>query len=126
MIKLISKIIMLFLINIIGLTLASYFVEGFSIVFDPLTYLKVAAIFTILNILVKPVLKLILGPLLIITFGLGILVVNALVLYILYKVYPIGVSIDMSTGLYPLIYATLIISAVHFTVGFVAKKAYSQ
>ena len=125
MIKLVARIIVIFVINIVGLALAAYFVKGFSITQDPLTYLKVGAIFTVLNLFVRPILKLLLSPLVLITFGLGILVVNALVLYLLYRVYPIGISIDMSAGLYPLVYATLIISAVHFIIGFVAKKAYS-
>jgi putative membrane protein len=125
MIKLVSKIIVIFIVNIISLALAAYFVEGFSISQDPLTYLKLAAIFSVLNLFLKPILKLILGPLLIITFGLGILVVNALLLYILYKIYPAGISIDMSSGLYPLVYATLIISIAHFIIGFAIKKAYS-
>lgn len=125
MIKLIARIVIIFIINLIGLALAAYFVKGFSLSSDPVAYLKVAAIFTILNLFIRPILKLLLSPLVLITFGLGILVVNALVLYILYRVYPVGVSIDMSAGLYPLVYATLIVSAVHFIIGFAAKKAYS-
>lgn len=124
MVKLISRIIIIFVINLIGLALAAYFVNGFSLSSDPVTYLKVAAIFTVLNLFIRPILKLLLSPLVLITFGLGILVVNALVLYLLYRVYPIGVSIDMSAGLYPLVYATLIISAVHFVIGFAVKRAY--
>ncbi len=125
MIKLIARIVIIFIINLIGLILAAYFVKGFSLSSDPVTYLKVAAIFTILNLFVRPILRLLLSPLVLITFGLGVLVVNAIVLYLLYRIYPIGVSIDMSAGLYPLVYATLIISAVHFIIGFAAKKAYS-
>ena len=123
--KLIARIVIIFIINVVGLALAAYFVKGFSISQDPLTYLKLAAVFTVLNLFVRPILKLLLSPLVLITFGLGVLVVNALVLYILYRVYPVGISIDMSAGLYPLVYATLIISAVHFIIGFAAKKAYS-
>jgi putative membrane protein len=125
MIKLIARIVIIFIINLIGLALAAHFVKGFSLSSDPVAYLKVAAIFTILNLFVRPILKLLLSPLILITFGIGIFVVNALVLYLLYRIYPLGVSIDMSSGLYPLVYATLIISAVHFIIGFAAKKAYS-
>lgn len=126
MIKLIARIIVVFITNVVGLALAAYFVKGFWISADPLTYLKVAAIFTALNILVRPILKLLFTPLVIITLGIGILVVNAIILYLLYRIYPLGVSIDMTAGLYPLVYATLIISAVHFVIGFAAKRAYKD
>ncbi|HPW34187.1 MAG TPA: phage holin family protein [Candidatus Paceibacterota bacterium] len=126
MIKLISRIIILFVTNIIALALAAYFVNGFTVSSDIVTYLELAGVFTVLNILVRPILKLVLGPIILLTFGLGVIIVNALILYILYKIYPLGITIDFSAGLYPLVYATLIISAVHFVMGFFGKRAYKE
>jgi putative membrane protein len=123
--KLISRLIIVFITNIIGLFLAAYFVKGFSITPDIITYAKLGLVFSALNIFVRPILKLIFTPILLITFGLGIIVVNAIVLYLLYRIYPVGISIDMITsGLYPLVYATLIISAVHFVTSFASKRAF--
>ena len=123
--KLISRLVIILITNIIGLFLAAYFVKGFYITPDVMTYIKLGIVFSVLNIFIRPILKLILTPILLITFGLGIIVVNAIVLYILYKIYPVGISLDMTTsGLYPLVYATLIISAVHFIMSFASKRAY--
>jgi putative membrane protein len=123
--KLLSRLIVVLITNIIGLFLAAYFVKGFYINPDVITYIKLGVVFSALNIFIRPVLKLVFTPILLITFGLGIIVVNAIILYLLYKIYPVGISIDMATsGLYPLVYATLVISAVHFIIGFASKRAY--
>lgn len=123
--KLISRLIVIFIANAIGLFLAAYYVKGFWVSPSIITYVEVAGVFTLLNIFVRPILKLVLSPFLLITFGLGIVAVNALVLYILYRIYPTYIDLGMATsGLYPLVYATLIISVVHFIIGFAAKRAY--
>ncbi len=123
--KLISKLLLIFITNLLGLFLAAYFVKGFYINPDVINYLKLGLIFTALNIFVRPILKLVMTPIVILTLGFGIIVVNAIILYILYRIYPYGISIDMTTaGLYPLVYATLIVSAVHFIINFASKRAY--
>lgn len=123
--KLISRLIIIFIANAIGLFLAAYYVKDFWISLNIMPYLKVAGVFTLLNVFVRPVLKLVLSPLLLITFGLGITVVNALMLYLLYRIFPADIDLGMaSAGLYPLVYATLIISVVHFIIGFASKRAY--
>lgn len=123
--KLISRILIIFLANAIGLFVAAYFVKGFSVNMDSLTYLKIAGVFTLLNIFVRPILKLVMTPVLILTLGLGVIVVNAIILYGLYKIFPTDINLGIaSSGLYPLVYATLIISAVHFLISFAAKRAY--
>lgn len=125
--KLISRIIIIFIANAIGLFLAAYFVKGFTVNLDPITYLKIAGVFTLLNIFVRPLLKLVMTPILILTLGLGIIAVNAIILYGLYKIFPADINLGIATsGLYPLIYATLIISVVHFVISFTAKRAYKQ
>jgi putative membrane protein len=123
--KLISRIIIIFIANALGLFLAAYFVKDFTINMDPLAYLKIAGVFTLINIFIRPILKLILTPLLLITLGFGIIAVNAILLYGLYKIFPADINLGIaSSGLYPLVYATLIISAVHFIISFTAKRAY--
>jgi uncharacterized membrane protein YvlD (DUF360 family) len=62
-----------------------------------------------------------LGPIIIITLGLGIIIINAIILYLLdYFLVQITIS-----GLYPLIYATLIISVINLVFHFSAKRAYN-
>lgn len=120
--KFIFKLIFLLASNTLALLAADYFVEGFFIQPTWQSYLKVAAVFTILNLFLRPILKLVLSPLIFITLGLGVIIVNALILYGLdWLLNDITI-----TGLYPLIYATLIIGVVNFFFHFSAKKAYQS
>lgn len=119
---LISKIIFSFLSNLLSLLAASYFVPGFVVSKDLKSFLTVGLIFTLINFFVRPILKLILSPIIIVTLGLGIIVVNAVILYIL-EYFSKNVSIDNVTSL---IYATLIISAVNILFHFSAKHLYRE
>lgn len=107
--KFIAKLIITLIINAIALYAAARFIEGFSMQESLEAYIKVAAALTLISALAKPVLKVVLSPLIIITFGLGIIVVNALILY--------GLDLLMAdltiSGLFPLVYATLLISVVN-------------
>ncbi|MEK9154533.1 MAG: phage holin family protein [Patescibacteria group bacterium] len=119
---LIYRIIFFFFLNVIALWTAAYFVKDFEISSDFLNFATAAAIFALINIFIKPVLKLVLGPIIIITFGLGIILVNALALYIL-DIFSSGINIK---GLLPLIYATLIIGAINVLISFSAKRLYKN
>ncbi len=115
--KLVSKILFHLLSNILALLAASYVVAGFNVNRGIRNIIVAGLIFTLLNMLVRPVLKLILGPLIIITLGLGIIAVNAIILYIFTRLSPdVAVS-----GLIPLVYATLIISLTNIVVHFLVK-----
>ncbi|KKS82785.1 MAG: hypothetical protein UV58_C0005G0039 [Candidatus Wolfebacteria bacterium GW2011_GWC1_43_10] len=120
--KLIFKLIFLLASNAIALAIADYFVSGFDIQPTWQAYLEVIAVFTLINLLVRPILKLVLSPIIFITLGLGVIIVNALVLYALDWLVT-GVTI---AGLYPLVYATLIISIANFAFHFSAKRAYAD
>jgi len=79
--------------------------------------LLITLIFTALNIFIKPILKFILSPIIILTLGLGLLLINAVILFIL----------DLLTeqltiqGVLPLMLATLLISAANFVIHVVKK-----
>jgi putative membrane protein len=110
--------VVLFVSNAVALFAATYFVTGFSVSAGWESYAKVALILTVINIFIRPLLKAVLSPLIFITLGLGVVLVNALILY--------GVDVlspDLTiTGLYPLIYATLIISVVNALISLISKK----
>jgi putative membrane protein len=114
----ITKIAFLFILNAAALYAAEYFVDGFEISGGNVDFAIVAAIFTLINIFIKPVVKLVLSPLIIITLGLGLLFVNAAMLYFLDFIS----SSVIINGVTPLAYATIIISIVHFVLGFFIKK----
>ncbi len=117
--KLFFKSIFLLASNFLALAIADYFIAGFNIQPTWQAYLRVTVIFTLANLLIKPILKIILSPIIFITLGLG---VNALLLYGLdWFLDDLSIS-----GLYPLIYATLIIGLTNFLFHFSAKKAYQD
>lgn len=118
--KLISRFIFGIFSNAIALWVAAHIVDGFWIQPSLATYLQVIIVFTLLNLFIRPILKLLLSPLILITLGLGIIIVNALMLYLLGW----ALSSIVIAGLVPLIYATLIIGAVNFLLHGSAKHLY--
>jgi putative membrane protein len=128
--KFISRFLFSIFSNLLAFFIAIRFIKGFVVSGDSTTIfdvsvpvlLVVVALFTVINLFIRPIIKLILGPIIIITFGLGILVVNALMLYLLDS-FSKNVTIQ---GLEPLVYATLIISAVNLVVGISARKTYGD
>lgn len=112
-----KRIVLLFVSNLIALGVAAYFVAGFKVNAGYEGFLIAAAIFTLINLVIKPILKLVLSPIIIITLGVGAILVNVVVLYLL----------DFLTdyiniiGIDSLIYATLIITGVNFLTSFLRK-----
>lgn len=110
--------------NALALWLAWLYVPGFELNTTNWVQLAlIALILALLNGLLKPLLTLILGPIIVLTLGIGVLVVNAVILYIL-SILPNyidflqgGIRID---GIPALIYATLIVTAVNFVIHLIA------
>jgi putative membrane protein len=74
------------LINAAALYLATRFVDGVSYDGDIRFLLVVALVFGILNSIIRPILKLLTFPFLIVTLGLFIFVLNAFMLWLTSKV----------------------------------------
>lgn len=106
----------------VALWVATTYVQGFSLAPTLEAYAKCALILTLLHVFIRPILKIILSPLILITFGFGVFIVNALLLYGVDMV-----SSDLAiAGLYPLVYATLIISVVSAVLSYTARKTSSE
>ena len=105
------------LANGAGLFIASKFVGGVELTANFNEFAVVTLIFTGLNFVVKPLLKLFLGPIIILTLGLGLIVVNALVLYLLDILSP-GLMIQ---GVSSLIIASFIIGVINFIFHLIFK-----
>ena len=118
--RFIGQLLFYFFSNLLALAAAAYFVPGFSISATVESFLLVAAVFTLINAFIRPFLKLFFTPIIVLTFGLGIILVNALTLYLL-DVFLADVNI---AGLVPLLYATLIVGAVNLIVSIAARAAY--
>lgn len=96
----------------------TFFLQGFSLTGGLGQTVVVAAVFTGLNFMLKPVLKLILGPVIILTLGLGLILVNMLILYILDRLTN-NLTIH---GVLTLLYASLTLGAVNFFWHWIFKK----
>lgn len=105
--------------NGLALWLADKYVPGFVLNANWYQLALIAFILALLNFFLKPVLTLILGPIIVLTLGLGVIIVNAIIIYLL----PIladrldflhgSISIETIPAL---LFATLIVSAVNFVI----------
>jgi putative membrane protein len=115
--------------NAFALWVANRFVPGFVLNVNVFTWTGaiqitiIALILALLNWILKPILTLLLGPIIILTLGLGLIVVNALILFLL----PILANhIDFSRGsitiqtIPALVLATLVVSIINFVIHLIA------
>lgn len=116
--KFLAKIVLAIIVNGAALTAAAYFLPGFEIKSDPLSIAWIALALTALNYTLKPILKLFLGPIIVLTFGLGLIIVNAFILYLLDIFSPDLTIQDVLT----IIYASLIVGAINFFFHFATKN----
>ncbi|MEX1064165.1 MAG: phage holin family protein [Candidatus Paceibacterota bacterium] len=96
--------------NILALYLANIWVEGFAIVGGIKGYLIAGLVLGILSLIVKPVLKIISFPLIFISLGLFIIVINAIVLWLTGQLTNF-IIIESNVAL---LWATVIVSLVNF------------
>ena len=110
-----------FIIRILGNSLALYaahwFVEGFGFSGGIKELLIAGTILGLLNLLVRPILKLIATPVIILTLGLFILVINALILWIVDYIFEFVTISD----LYALAWATIVVGIVNMIISGIAK-----
>ena len=116
--KFFIKIIASILGNALGLFIANRFIPGFELQGDWYRLLLLAFILALLNLIIRPILKLMLGPIILLTFGIGIVIVNALVLFILDT---LSKNITIQ-GIPTLIYGTLIIGITNIIVHLIVKS----
>ena len=120
--KLIGKFLFHTFSNAIALLVATYFVAGFIFHGDILSMLVTAAVLTLINIFIKPLLSFFMGPLIILTLGLFYLVINAITLYIL-DIFSTPLTIQ---GYLPLLYGTLIVTLVNLVLEMVGRGMYKE
>ncbi|MEK7478551.1 MAG: phage holin family protein [Patescibacteria group bacterium] len=120
--RFLSRIIFYFLVNLIALIAAAQFVPGFSMNSNIESLLILTGIFTIINFLIKPVLKLVFSPFIFLSLGLFSLVINAIILKLL-DIWSVNIAIS---GIQALIYSTLLITAVNLLLTFVAKSSFKK
>ncbi|MHB9019638.1 MAG: phage holin family protein [Minisyncoccota bacterium] len=120
--RFLSRTIFYFLINLIALMAAAQFVPGFSLNSNIESLLILTGIFTLINLLIKPILKLVFSPFIFLSLGLFSLVINAIILKLL-DIWSINVTIS---GIQALVYSTLLITAVNLLLTFIAKSSFKE
>lgn len=116
--KWLGRIAVHIITNTVALLAAVNFIQGVKFEGDFQKLLIAAAIFTALNMFLKPIVKTFLGPFIILTFGLFIIVINALMLYLL-DLWSPELTIE---GYIPLLLSTLLIGALNVLTGWGLKK----
>lgn len=106
---LIQKFALSFIANAVGLYLATLYVAGVTILLKLEGFAIVVVTLTLIHIFIRPLIKIALTPLMILTLGLAGILVNALTLYLLDLILP-TVTID---GLVSLFFATIIVSLLN-------------
>ena len=102
------RLIARFLVIAVAFWLVAAYVPGVTVEAGLTTYLVLAAIFAVVNLLVRPVLKLLSFPLLLLTLGLFLIVINA-AMFGLTALLTERLDVD---GIAPAVIGSLIISAV--------------
>lgn len=116
----IARLIITFAANLTAVLIATYFVPNFKVATNVGDLLTLVLILAIVNLSIRPILNLILSPLIFITFGLFTIVINACIIYSI-DIYSDYLTIN---GLWPLIEATHIISIVNIVINYAALFLY--
>ena len=113
----IKKPILMFLANGAGLYLETTFVENITIPLDLKNFALVVGALTLINLLLRPIVKLMFLPVIILTLGLGSFIVNAFMLYFLDFILP-AVTIG---GFTALLLTTFILSLSNVAARIIGK-----
>lgn len=117
-----NRFLIRMIINGVALFAAISLVPGISLQDpDPVTYVWLALIFGILNALVKPILKLVTCPVILLTLGLFSLIINTALFYLTAWVgaqFGVGINIDNFLAAF---LGALIVSVVSIVLNMVFK-----
>ena len=117
-----SRLLVRWLINAIALWVAIQIVPGLNYTSESgLSLLLIALIFGLVNALVRPVLVLLTCPLIVVTMGLFLLVINAVMLALtewLSGIFDLGLVID---GFWPTFWGAVVISIVSAVINLLVK-----
>lgn len=117
--RFIGKFILQIIANALAVALAAYFLTQISFTGSLIDYLVIGFILSAANLIIKPILKIISAPLVFITAGLFMIVINAIIIF--------GVDFFVDeltiTGALGYLWITLIVSVLNgIIVGATKKK----
>jgi putative membrane protein len=97
------------LVNAVAIKVASYYIPDFIFSGDYVSLAWVAFLLTLVNFFLKPILKLIAGPIIFLTLGLFTIIINMAMLYLV-DYFTADLKV---TGIEPLFWATIVFGAVN-------------
>jgi putative membrane protein len=100
------------IVNVAAIWIASIFIDGVDYSEDYWILIVTGLAFSLVNLLVKPIVKLLALPLVIITLGIALFFVNLLMLYITSWIVP-GFELDSFMSA---VWATLVITIVNWVL----------
>ena len=110
--KLVAKLIIRILANSAAIWVASHFIDGFSFSGNSRDWILAGLVLAVLNSLVRPILKLLTCPVIILTLGLFSVFINIFVLFLAEKILP-NLQID---GFWPAFWGVIVISLVNYII----------
>lgn len=116
------RIIITLTANVMAVLMAAYFVSDFQVAATIQGVMPIVLALSLVNLFLRPIIKVILSPLILISFGLFTILINA---GILYTIDILSDSITIN-GLVALLYATLIISATNMIINHAALLLYRR
>lgn len=115
--KVLFHLIIAYAGSALGLFIADRFVKGVAVSHVWQEFLVLAALLTLANLILRPILKFFFTPIIILSLGVFILVINAGILFLLDFA---SQSITIN-GLGSLIITTIIVGAIHIAARFLTR-----
>jgi len=116
-----TKFILRWAINAIALYVAAQFVAGIDFDGSWIGLVWLALIIVLLNALVRPILKFLALPLLVLTLGLFMIVINTIVLMLtsaIGEMFNLGLTVD---GFWPALLGSIVISLVSVVLSLILR-----
>lgn len=111
----IIRLVYVWIANVAALSVAAYFIDEIDYSDDYWVLIVAGAVFGAVNLFLKPVLKLLAAPLIVLTLGLALFGINLLMLYVTDWIVP-GLEIETFTAA---LWATAIVTGVNWAFSFV-------
>ena len=106
--KLLFKIIILVASNALALYVASKLIPGFNITTNYIGFLEIGAVLGVINTFIRPIIKLLSFPFILLTFGLFSAVINILLLYYTSSFFDFFTISSLLSGILGLIIISLV------------------
>lgn len=104
--------------NSIGIIIATYFVQGISFKGDWVDFAVAGIVLAVANSIIKPILKFLTGPLIVLTMGLFLIVINIIILWLVTWLVPELTIV----GFWAYFWGVVIISIINALVSGISKK----